>query len=109
MLAYSQLKMAGTGRRAGADDKVFPLSNTENYLAMTDLLASGETSWLQLWEEGKMALVPGVGRWDHSRSHFEVKDAAAKGVSIQKEPDTMNGEMLSDACMYISLVGILSK
>eukprot|EP00854_Cymbomonas_tetramitiformis_P017204 gene17204-20466_t len=36
-------------------------------------------------------VVPGVGRYDHQRSHFEVKDAAAKGVSTAEEKSTRHG------------------
>ena len=77
--------------KTGSEQKVFELQNTDGHLAMTDLFASGTTGWLQLWNDTDMAVVPGVGRYDHARSHFEVKDAAAKGVSVEEEKHTSNG------------------
>jgi len=77
--------------KTGSEKKVFELQNTDGHLAMTDLFASGTTGWLQLWDDRDMAVVPGVGRYDHARSHFEVKDAAAKGVSVEEEKHTSNG------------------
>jgi hypothetical protein len=61
------------------------------YLAMTDLLACGEDGLMSLWNEGLMSVVPGIARRDGFRSHFRVKDAAAKGVSVQEEQTTRNG------------------
>ena len=89
--------------KTGTDKKVFDLKNTDGYLGMTDLLASGATSWLPLWDAGKMAVVPGVGRADHGRSHFLVKDAAAKGVSIDLEQSTNNGWLAKAIFAYNNL------
>lgn len=89
--------------RSGAQARVFPMDNTGGYLAMTDLLASGDTGWLSLWNSGKMSIVPGVGRRDHARSHFEVKDAAAKGVSVEEEKHTTNGWLAKSIFAYKNL------
>ena len=89
--------------KMGSDARVFPLNNTGGLLAMTDLLASGNTGWLSLWTDGKMSLVPGVGRFDHARSHFEVKDAAAKGVSVEEEKHTSNGWLAKSIFGYNNL------
>jgi uncharacterized protein (DUF1501 family) len=86
---YSLLDGSST-RRSGIV-KVARLPNTDEYLGMTDLVGGGDTGWLALWNERKMAVVPGLGRKDHGRSHFEVKDAAAKGVSVDLEKETSNG------------------
>lgn len=84
--------------------KLYPMSNTEGHLAMTDLLAGeSSTSWMTLWESGDMAVVPGVGRFDHQRSHFEVKDAAAKGVSTTEEPTTRHGWLAKSIFAFNSL------
>eukprot|EP00854_Cymbomonas_tetramitiformis_P013728 gene13728-16224_t len=84
--------------------KLYPMTNTEDHLAMTDLLAGeSSTSWLTLWDSGDMAVVPGVGRFDHERSHFEVKDAAAKGVSTTEEPTTRHGWLAKSIFAFNSL------
>ena len=58
---------------------------------------------MSLWNEGKMAVVPGLGRKDHGRSHFEVKDAAAKGVSVELERETSNGWLAKSIFGYNNL------
>ena len=58
---------------------------------MTDLLACGDDGLMSLWNEGLMSVVPGIARRDGYRSHFKVKDAAAKGVSVMEEKTTRNG------------------
>ena len=85
---------------SAASDKIFELSSTDGHLAMTDLIGSG---WAALWQQGKMAVVPGVGRIDHGRSHFEVQDAAAKGVSVEKEKETQNGWLAKSIFGYNNL------
>lgn len=63
-------------------------------MSMISWIANGTGSvkgWLDLWNEKKMAVVPGVARYDHGRSHFKVKDSAAKGVSVNKEAYTKHG------------------
>eukprot|EP00854_Cymbomonas_tetramitiformis_P003337 gene3337-4195_t len=84
--------------------KVYPMQNTEGYLAMTHFLAGcNSTSWLPLWDGADMAVAPGVGRYDHQRSHFEVKDAAAKGVSTEEEPSTRHGWLAKSIFAFNSL------
>ena len=84
-------------------EKIFKMDGTEGRLAMTDLLWSGDTGWKDLWEERKMSVVAGVGREDHFRSHFLVKDAAAKGVSVPKEESTSNGWLSKSIFAYNNL------
>jgi uncharacterized protein (DUF1501 family) len=93
---------SATGRRS-LEQKMFRLPHTDGHLAMTDMLAGGDTGWKALWDSGKMAVVPGVGRDDHGRSHFEVKDAAAKGVSVEKEGETFNGWLAKSIFGYNNL------
>ena len=93
----------GASSRRSQQAKVTRLEHTDGFLAMTDMIGEGETGWLKLWNAGKMAVVPGVGRRDHGRSHFEVKDAAAKGVSIEKEKETSNGWLAKSIFGYNNL------
>lgn len=58
---------------------------------MTGLYAGGKDSLLEPWYAGEMAVLVGAGRKDHGRSHFLVKDAAAKGVSTAMEKYTRHG------------------
>ena len=82
---------------------IFAMRDTGNHLAMTDLLACGDTGWMPLWNSGKMSIVPGVGRRDQKRSHFLVKDAAAKGVRVQLEQSTRNGWLGKSIFAYNNL------
>ena len=70
-------------------EHVLPMgASTGNRLSMHSIIGNGTGNvkgWYDLWKEGKMSILPGVGRWDHGRSHFLVKDAAAKGVSVGLE------------------------
>eukprot|EP00391_Amoebophrya_sp_Ameob2_P002597 CAMPEP_0179009312 /NCGR_PEP_ID=MMETSP0795-20121207/16205_1 /TAXON_ID=88552 /ORGANISM="Amoebophrya sp., Strain Ameob2" /LENGTH=1536 /DNA_ID=CAMNT_0020704501 /DNA_START=63 /DNA_END=4673 /DNA_ORIENTATION=- len=86
-----------------AANAVHPLAGTGGMLAMTDLIGGSETGWIKLWNEHKMAVVPGIGRFDHGRSHFEVKDAAAKGVSVEKEKTTTHGWLAKAIFAYNNL------
>eukprot|EP00392_Amoebophrya_sp_AT5.2_P007706 g7721.t1 len=71
--------------------KIHPMNATESHLAMTHFLGDGASGWINLWNEGSMSVVTGIARYDHARSHFEVKDAAAKGVSVKLEKATSHG------------------
>ncbi|CAD7938576.1 unnamed protein product [Amoebophrya sp. A120] len=96
-----QLRRGPTGN---ADDRyVSDMAGTAGQLAMTDVLGGGSKGWMQLWNENKMSIVAGVGRYDHGRSHFEVKDAAAKGVSVAKEAETTHGWLAKSIFAYNNL------
>lgn len=82
--AVGQFKTSTKNR--DSDKQVYSMGpSAGDKLAMTGLFAHGSDSLLKLWVDGDMSIGPGFGRMDHGRSHFLVKDAAAKGVSVSQE------------------------